>query len=88
MNQFTKLFTACTDDLPESEKLDLYEDVTSLDDSPECNIDISLVISRGEAKKRDIKPTCETDAFPICNQMITASMKSCKVDYCEICPGA
>jgi hypothetical protein len=88
MNQFTKLFTACTDDLPESEKLNLYEDVTSLDDSPECDIDITMVISRGEAKARDIKPTCETDAFPICNQMINAGMKSCKVDYCEICPEA
>jgi hypothetical protein len=88
MHQFTVLFTQCTDQLPESESLILYQDVISMDDSGECRIDTSLVISRAEAKKRQIIPVCETDAFPICNRMITASAKSCKVDYCETCPEA
>jgi hypothetical protein len=87
MNQFTVLFTACTDRLPESEVAALYADVVSQDDSAECRIDTSLVISRAEAKSRDIKPECETDAFPVCDRLLSSGAKSCKVDFCEICPG-
>jgi hypothetical protein len=32
--------------------------------------------------------SCEEDAFPICENMITAAIKSCTTDYCEMCPGA
>jgi hypothetical protein len=88
MHQFTVLFTACTDGLPEEETRKMYEDVVDLDDSPECDVDISLVISRAEAKKRKIKPVCEQDAFPVCEAMISGGLKECKVDYCETCPEA
>jgi hypothetical protein len=88
MHQFTLLFTACTDDLPEAESLVLYMDVISQDDSPECRVDTSLLISRAKAKQLQIEPVCDHDAFPICNRMITNGIKTCKTDYCEICPEA
>jgi hypothetical protein len=88
MHQFTVLFTACTDDLPEAESLALYRDVTAQDDSDECTVDTSLVISRSKAKQLKIKPTCDHDAFGICKQMISSGLKICKVDYCETCPEA
>ena len=80
-----------------------------LDDSPECDVDISLVVSRAVAKKtRDqagccneplpvvllacmlaivlTEPSgatqvCAHDAFPVCDSMITANLKVCKIDY-------
>jgi hypothetical protein len=64
MHQFTVLYTACTDDLPEEESLALYRDVTTMDDSRDCRIDTSLVVSRALAKQMKIKPICETDAIP------------------------
>ena len=67
MHQFTLLFTACTDDLPKSEAKILYEDIISMDDSSECRVDSSLVISRAQAKKNMIKPECDHDAFAVCN---------------------
>ena len=85
MHQFTVLFTACTDDLPEAESLALYRDVTAQDDSDECAVDTSLVISRSKAKQLKIKPACDHDAFGICEQMISSGLKICKVDYCETC---
>jgi hypothetical protein len=48
----------------------------------------SSIISRAEAKKRKIKPSCEVDAFPVCESFIAGGLKSCKADYCEICPEA
>jgi hypothetical protein len=48
----------------------------------------NLIISRAEAKKRKIQPACEADAFPVCDSFIAGGLKSCKVDYCEICPEA
>jgi hypothetical protein len=67
MNQFTILFTTCNDQLPEAEFPTLYANVVSQDDFVECRLDTSLVISRAEAKNRDIKPECETNAFPVCD---------------------
>jgi hypothetical protein len=86
MHQFTLLYTACTDGLPDAESLALYRDVTSLDDSPECTVDTTLIVSRAAAKASKIKPICDHDAFPVCNRMITTGAKSCKVNYCETCP--
>ena len=81
MNQFTVLYTACTDDLPEEESLALYQDVTTMDDSRECQIDTSLVVSRAVAKQQKIKPTCEADAFPgACLQLMHA-FTLCSVCY-------
>jgi hypothetical protein len=89
MHVFTLLYTACTDELPEAESLLLYRDVTEMDDSPECRLDTSLIVSRAEAKQRKIKPVCEVDSFPqACDTFISAGLKSCKVDYCEACPEA
>jgi hypothetical protein len=85
MHQFTLLYTACTDRLPAEESLKLYHDVISQDDSPECDIDVSMIVSRAEAKKRQIKPVCDHDMFPICQQMLSTGAHTCKVDYCEIC---
>ena len=36
----------------------MYSEVTTMDDSPECDIDVSMIISRAEAKKNAIKPEC------------------------------
>ena len=88
MHVFTVLYTACTTGLPPAESLLLYRDVTELDDSPECLLDTSLILSRAVAKRRNVRPTCGADAFPVCANFIAAGAKSCDEDYCELCPEA
>ena len=88
MHGFTVLYTACTDHLPVSESLKLYQDIISLDDSPECSVDTSMVISRRQAKLNAVQPACDHDAFGICQGMIAAGVKSCEHDYCSTCPEA
>ena len=87
MHQFTLLYTECTDGLPEEESLALYRDVTEMEDSAECRIDVSLVMSRSEAKQKAIKPVCESDVFAACESFVTNGLKTCKVDFCDSCPG-
>jgi hypothetical protein len=41
----------------------MYEDVVELDDSPECDVDISLVVSRAVARKRAIKPVVAMNLY-------------------------
>eukprot|EP01052_Picozoa_sp_SAG31_P011857 SAG31_NODE_682_length_12841_cov_13.637655_2_plen_744_part_00 len=88
MHVFTVLYTACTDGLPQEESMLLYRDVTAMDDSPECVLDSSLLLSRSVAKRRQVRPTCETDAFPVCENFIASGLKACESDYCELCPEA
>ena len=88
MRQFTVLYTACTDHLPDAELQDLYRDVTAQDDSPECFINTSMIISRTEAKQQSIRPPCDHDTFLICGPMLGAGAKTCEADYCELCPEA
>ena len=56
----------------------LYSEVTTMDDSPECRIDVSMIISRAQAKKNAIKPECDHDAFPVCEAMVDGGIKTCK----------
>eukprot|EP01052_Picozoa_sp_SAG31_P025668 SAG31_NODE_2264_length_6057_cov_6.828634_2_plen_781_part_00 len=89
MQQFTLLFTACTDDLSESEVMELYRDVTVLDDARECFINTSMILSRTEAKQAATRPPCDHNAFgAVCDGMISSGFKSCAEDYCELCPEA
>ena len=77
------------DGLPNEELLELYRDVTAQDDSPECFINTSMIISRTEAKQQQIRPPCDHDDYPmICGPMINAGAKSCEGDYCALCPEA
>ena len=82
MRQFSVLYTACTDHLPDVELQNLYRDVTAQDDSPECYINTSMIISRTEAKQQQIRPPCDHDTFSICGPMLGAGLKTCEADYC------
>ena len=56
-----------------------YEDVVELDDSPECDVDISLVISRAVAKKRAIKPVI---AVNLCRLFC---LRACMLACLQLC---
>eukprot|EP01052_Picozoa_sp_SAG31_P002560 SAG31_NODE_91_length_26366_cov_6.792211_8_plen_522_part_00 len=89
MHEFTELYTACTDHLPEEEKRALYDDVVSLDESPECLVNTSMIVSTRQAKVDSIVPVCEENAFgEMCGRSIELGLKTCEHDYCVFCEEA
>eukprot|EP01052_Picozoa_sp_SAG31_P007415 SAG31_NODE_354_length_17223_cov_18.708771_1_plen_576_part_00 len=88
MHPFQTLHEACTDRLPHDEVMALYRDVTEMEDSPECTIDTSQVVSMTQAKLNAVLPTCQTDAFSSCASFVAAGIKTCENDLCELCPEA
>ena len=88
MRPFNTLHEACTDGLPQVEVMALYRDVTEMEDSPECTINTSAVVSMTEAKQNARLPTCETDTFSACTEFIAAGLKTCEADFCELCAEA